>query len=387
MGCDGRHGGRVRVRQAVVDRRVPWRWLPWAVGVLLALVWMGVAGAAVPAKVTYQGFLKQNGVPVSASVNITVRVYDGPSAGSLNMTCSGTNIPVSSGRFFFEVGETGAPYNCGSDLSGINLAIPRYLELEVAGTTLSPREQLLAAPLALGMEAFKVEYSPSGTISATDVQAAIGELDSEKLPLTGGLLSGILSVSAATNTSDGALNAEQNSGGPIALFKRLGANVMAVSNSGAVSISNVVPGVPALTVAAPPGQNAALLFLGVNGTARFVVDQNGAVQQRGCKPGMTLVGDFCIDNSAQTGGVVNTQFAACRTVGKHLCSAQEWYDACFADAITPGASTDHYVSNMTAGGTPFLLVNSSNATCSSGAITFTADNGSTSAPAYCCWKP
>lgn len=49
--------------------------------------------------------------------------------------------------------------------------------------------------------ASEVPFSATGNIVATDVQAALAELDTEKLALTGGTLSGLLTLSGAPSTS------------------------------------------------------------------------------------------------------------------------------------------------------------------------------------------
>lgn len=52
-----------------------------------------------------------------------------------------------------------------------------------------------AARTAIGYTAALVPFTPADTVAATDVQAAIAELSAEKLPYTGGAITGSLSVS------------------------------------------------------------------------------------------------------------------------------------------------------------------------------------------------
>ena len=68
---------------------------------------------------------------------------------------------------------------------------------QVDGKTIATTEQI---PTSLA--ASSITNTPSGDISSTDVQAALDELDSEKLALTGGTISGNLEVSG-TLTKDG----------------------------------------------------------------------------------------------------------------------------------------------------------------------------------------
>lgn len=60
-----------------------------------------------------------------------------------------------------------------------------------AGDTLPPQ-----TPAAHSHAAATIENTPAGNIAATDVQAAINELDATKLPTTGGNVSGNLRVTS-----------------------------------------------------------------------------------------------------------------------------------------------------------------------------------------------
>lgn len=103
----------------------------------------------------------------------------------------------------------------GSPLPAANSANSRhYLVVSQAGTGTAPAPQVALSPPDLilsdgsnwteidvsqtvtAQTAINVSFSPSGGVSATNVQAAIQELDGEKLPLAGGTISGELLIGA-----------------------------------------------------------------------------------------------------------------------------------------------------------------------------------------------
>ncbi len=84
------------------------------------------------------------------------------------------------------------------------LALGTPLALASGGTGASSAS---AARTALGITAANVPSTATGAIAATTVQAALAELDAEKLPLAGGTMTGNLSISRSTSavlTLDGA---------------------------------------------------------------------------------------------------------------------------------------------------------------------------------------
>lgn len=56
----------------------------------------------------------------------------------------------------------------------------------------------LTGATVTGLNAFSVVNTPTGTISATDIQTAVNELDNEKLALAGGTITGTLDVNQTT---------------------------------------------------------------------------------------------------------------------------------------------------------------------------------------------
>ena len=107
----------------------------------LVLLMSHSALADVPDEITYQGRLLYNGNPVTSATSIVFRLYQISSGGSAVWTeTHGSVTPDSNGIYTVVLGET--------------VAVPDdydvlWLELAVAGSTLSPRKQLTSAPFVL----------------------------------------------------------------------------------------------------------------------------------------------------------------------------------------------------------------------------------------------
>ncbi len=114
-----------------------------AIGVALSLVLiMSISALAdVPDEITYQGRLLLSGAPVTTATSIVFRLYQTLGGGSAVWTeTHGSVTPDSEGIYTVILGST--------------LAIPDgydalWLELEVAGNTLTPRKKLTSAPFVL----------------------------------------------------------------------------------------------------------------------------------------------------------------------------------------------------------------------------------------------
>ncbi|MBI5242679.1 MAG: hypothetical protein HY922_03215, partial [Elusimicrobia bacterium] len=100
----------------------------------------GAPVGSVPSGINYQGRLIDNGFPVSGVRNMTFRLYDAALGGNLLWTSNVQSVTVSQGIF----GTTLAIST--SALAGTS---QRYLEVQVEGTTLIPREPLNSVPYAL----------------------------------------------------------------------------------------------------------------------------------------------------------------------------------------------------------------------------------------------
>jgi hypothetical protein len=111
---------------------------------LLSLLAAGAVAAAPPATLGYQGRLASaGGIPVSATLSITFRLYDVPSGGSALWTETQPAVDVDGGNLAVELGSvTPLP----SSIWGRQL----YLGVQVAGDSeMLPRPALTASPYAL----------------------------------------------------------------------------------------------------------------------------------------------------------------------------------------------------------------------------------------------
>ena len=117
--------------------------------------------AAVPEKINYQGKLKESGALVTATKSMLFKIYDASTAGNLlwqSGSPAGTaaSVSVTSGLFTYVLGGS----SDASDLSGIDWENKTcYLEIVVAGTTLTPRELLVAVSYALSVRGLDIDAS------------------------------------------------------------------------------------------------------------------------------------------------------------------------------------------------------------------------------------
>src|SRR3989338_7838976 len=130
--------------------------------VLFSFSLQGVFAASAPNIISYQGrLLNSNGVPVSdSSASMEFRFFTAVSGGTClwsnsSTTCDGNTpsattsrtITLTDGLFSEDLGDTGAstPYAAIADsVFGQNTNV--YLEVEIAGETLTPRKHIVAAP-------------------------------------------------------------------------------------------------------------------------------------------------------------------------------------------------------------------------------------------------
>jgi len=104
------------------------------VSVLLLLT--GVLFASMTNKITYQGKLKEYGIPVNGTRAMIIRIWD--ASGSLYYTYDNASVTVSSGIFSVQLTPS-IDWSNG----------PYYLETTVSGKTLSPKEEITAQMYAL----------------------------------------------------------------------------------------------------------------------------------------------------------------------------------------------------------------------------------------------
>jgi hypothetical protein len=107
----------------------------------------GAGGVSIAAPVgtgfTYQGQLKQSGVPLNGSANMVFKLFDAPAAGNLLGTQTINGVPLTNGFFTVELNAAG---QFGADAFN---GEQRWLEVSVNGTPLAPRQALASTPYAL----------------------------------------------------------------------------------------------------------------------------------------------------------------------------------------------------------------------------------------------
>ena len=105
---------------------------------LLLISGLASAGQFIP-PITYQGQLKQSGVPLTGTPNMSFELFDNLTGGnSVAGPIAISNVPVEDGLFQVELA-----------FGDVFDDTPAYLQISVDGTVLNPRQRIAAAPLAL----------------------------------------------------------------------------------------------------------------------------------------------------------------------------------------------------------------------------------------------
>lgn len=138
-------------------------------GLALFCLLLGGAAAAsaeVPVKFTYQGNLRQNGFLVNGNRNMIFRVYDSSIVATSNLlwTSGSYNVQLSTGVFRITLEPSLTDWQSGS----------LWLELEVEGVRMSPREELTSAPYSVN--SLMVSGKRYTTAASAPVAQAAGDL-------------------------------------------------------------------------------------------------------------------------------------------------------------------------------------------------------------------
>jgi hypothetical protein len=132
------------------------------------------ASAAVPLTMTHQGrLLDAADQPVNDVFDITYRIFEVPSGGSPLWTEVHSSVQVTDGLFSALLGSTVplSPDVLGN--GGGGALSPRYLEVSIGGTALSPRLALSSVPSALSSS------HVTGDIETSPGRVAVGDLDGD----------------------------------------------------------------------------------------------------------------------------------------------------------------------------------------------------------------
>lgn len=110
-----------------------------AVGLSCVLWAHAVSAAPISSAITYQGQLLDGGSPhPGPTAQMTFRLYNASAAGTLLGTVGPQAVPVDDGRFTVSLDFGNSAFTDEA----------RWLEIQVAATTLSPRQQLMPVPFA-----------------------------------------------------------------------------------------------------------------------------------------------------------------------------------------------------------------------------------------------
>jgi hypothetical protein len=183
-----------------------------------------LAAQSVPTTINYQGRLLQNTsdqAAVPGSVDIVFSIWSGPVSDGAAVQLwseSWTGVGLSNGIFSVLLGSNGSPINPADFQNDSSL----YLQLEIDGETLQPRQQLGSAPFAIVDEPANElqdltltdnSLGLSNSAETVDLSGYLDNTDNQQLSLSGNNLSltsddgtDVVSLSAFSNTDDQTLS-------------------------------------------------------------------------------------------------------------------------------------------------------------------------------------
>ena len=132
-----------------------------ALSLPICLLGIGSLQGAPPPFFSYQGRLLEEGTLVDGEVNMTFRLFNDPTSGSLLFESSNL-VTVVDGLYTTRIGDNVA---FGTLDTALNAA-ETWLEVEVEEEVLSPRERLLSVPYALRASRALVETDPVWTAAS-----------------------------------------------------------------------------------------------------------------------------------------------------------------------------------------------------------------------------
>jgi hypothetical protein len=131
-------------------------------GILSVTLLAGQALGAVPTRMSYQGFLEDQNLPVSGSRNLYFVLFGSPANPDSIWSESHTNVTIDRGVFNVQLGAIRPLTAEVADRADL------YLETRVNGTVLSPRKRLDSVPYALvGVRADSAAYAESAAYAAS----------------------------------------------------------------------------------------------------------------------------------------------------------------------------------------------------------------------------
>ncbi|MDA8131644.1 MAG: hypothetical protein M0011_09100 [Elusimicrobia bacterium] len=128
------------------------------------ILFPAAAAAEVPVKFTYQGNLRQNGFLVNGSRSMVFRIYDSSTSATELWASPAYNVDLSTGIFRVTLEPSIADWETGS----------MWLELEIEGNRMSPREELTSSPYSI--DSLMLSGKRYTTAASTPTASAPGEL-------------------------------------------------------------------------------------------------------------------------------------------------------------------------------------------------------------------
>ena len=192
---------------------------------------------------TYQGQLKEAGVPADGDYDLLFRLFDAKTGGlQIGSDFPADDWPVSDGLFTVEV-DFGAAAFAGE---------ARWLEIVVNGTTLSPRQELTPAPYAsTALQTVGVDGHSLDAADGSPTDAVLVDSDGRVRMETGGLMVFDAVGQGIGLTSDSFQFAESTSEDPVYdyssttathRFWTIGSRRMVITADGGVGIGTDNPG-------------------------------------------------------------------------------------------------------------------------------------------------
>jgi len=131
------------------------------------LLFTGSLAYAVPGTINYQGVLTDSGgIPFNQDVSVTFRLFDVATGGTSAWTETQT-VTVANGVYNVQLGQV-------SPLTGVDFTASYWLEVEVGGETLTPRQALTSVPYA--MSAASVEQIDPAALPANGLATVSNNL-------------------------------------------------------------------------------------------------------------------------------------------------------------------------------------------------------------------
>ncbi len=180
----------------------------------IILLSVGQLYSEVPLKINFQGRLEESSKPVDGIRDFVFKIYDAKSDGNLIWTGETSSVQVSNG-IFSVILETGTPVN----LSTATFAGPRYIEISVGSTVLSPRQEIVSAPYALVAQSL-----------SADAKIGLNNIDGTAATLRANIFTG-----AQTYDSGASIAAAAGQPGisiSTAIFIGSGANISTITATG-----------------------------------------------------------------------------------------------------------------------------------------------------------